>query len=114
MYTFLLILFIIVCIFLILIILLQSSKASGMELFGGGSQTVFGAQTGDVLTKATTILATLFFFGTIVLAVLQTKKTSIIDEKFKELQKMAPQPSQPDKFQLTPGTNLKESKANRK
>ncbi len=107
MYTFLLVLFIIVCIFLILIILLQSSKASGMELFGGGSQNVFGAQTGDILTKATTILATLFFLGTITLAMFQAKESSI-DKKLKDILKNQAQQAPQAAPNMLPGaTNLK-------
>ncbi len=113
MYTFSLILFIIICIFLILIILLQSSKASGMGLFGSGSQNVFGAQTGDVLTKATTVLATLFFLGTIVLAVFQARKTSIVEEQIKEMQRTAPPPQQ-EQAQPLGATNLGIMKTNNK
>ena len=114
MYTFFLILFIIVCIFLILIILLQSSKASGMGLFGSGTQNIFGAQTGDVLTKATTILATIFFLGTIVLAIFQARKTSIVEKQIRELQKTAPPPEQQDQTQIPVGTNLGEIKITNK
>ncbi len=110
MYTFCLIIFIIVCILLILIILLQSSRASGMELFGSGSQNVFGTQTGDILTKITTVLATLFFLGTIGLAMFQAKKTSIVEQKLKEMRKTMPPPTQPKKAQTTPGTNFNTNK----
>ena len=88
--TFLLVIFIIVCILLILIVLLQSSRASGMELFGSGTQNVFGTQTGDILTKTTSVLAALFFLTTIVLAVFQAKRTSIVDKKIREMRKAAP------------------------
>lgn len=96
MYTFFLILFVIICFLLILIILLQSSKASGMELFGSGNQNVFGAQAGDILTKITSILATLFFLGTIGLAVFQAKKTSIVEKKIMEIKKTMPVQPQPN------------------
>lgn len=96
MYTFFLILFVIVCFLLVLIILLQSSKASGMELFGSGNQNVFGAQAGDILTKITSILATLFFLGTIGLAVFQAKKTSIVEKKIMEIKKTMPAKPQPE------------------
>jgi len=65
-----------------------------MELFGSGSQNVFGTQTGDILTKATTVLAALFFLGTIVLAVYQAKKTSIVEKQIQQMRKTAPPPEQ--------------------
>ncbi len=114
MYTFFLILFIIVCVLLILIILLQSSRASGMELFGSGTQNVFGAQTGDILTKATTVLATLFFLATIVIAIFQARKTSIVEKQIREMQKTAPPPQQEQTEPISPGTNVELIKTNNK
>jgi len=78
-----------------------------MELFGSGSQNVFGTQTGDILTKITTILATLFFLGTIGLAFFQAKRTSIVEEKLKEIRKTMPPPAQQPGDQNKPVTNLK-------
>ncbi len=107
-----LVIFVIICILLVLIILLQSSKASGMELFGGGSQNIFGAQTGDVLTKATTVLAALFLFGTIMLAVYKAKEDTAISKKVKKAiqkQQAQPRPEAPSK-PLTAGSNPKAEK----
>lgn len=87
MYTLVLILFVLVSILLILIILLQSSRASGMELFGAGKENIFGGQTGDVLTKITTVLATLFLLGTVGLAVFQARKTSLLDKELEKYKK---------------------------
>jgi preprotein translocase subunit SecG len=61
MITLLIVLFIIVAVLLILIILLQSSKATGMGLFGGSStDTVLGSGGMDVLTKITAVLGVIF------------------------------------------------------
>ena len=52
-----------ICVFLIIVVLLQSGKAADLAgAFGGmGSQTVFGPRgTATVLSKATTIAASLF------------------------------------------------------
>lgn len=54
---------VVVCILLIVAVLLQSGKDAGLSGafgLGGGGQTIFGARAGDVLTKATTVLAVMF------------------------------------------------------
>ena len=51
------------CILLIVAVLLQSGKDAGLSGafgLGGGGQTIFGARAGDVLTRATTVLAVTF------------------------------------------------------
>lgn len=51
------------CILLIAAVLLQSGKDAGLSGafgLGGGGQTIFGARAGDVLSKATTVLAVIF------------------------------------------------------
>jgi preprotein translocase subunit SecG len=63
MYTALVLLDILVCIFLMIAVLMQSSKGGGLAgSFGGGQMgTVFGVRrTADFLSRATTILATVF------------------------------------------------------
>ncbi len=102
MYTFLLVLFVIVCILLILVILLQSGKASGMELFGAGAQNIFGGQTVDALTKITAVLAVLFFLGTLGVAIYQAKKVSLVDRELRKMQQTMPAQEQP----LGPDTNV--------
>ena len=69
---FLTIVFIINCFLLILAILLQSGKSSGMSLFGGGSQTPFGASSADVLTKITGYMTAAFLTLGFVIAYLKT------------------------------------------
>ncbi|MBV9406958.1 MAG: preprotein translocase subunit SecG [Acidobacteriaceae bacterium] len=64
---------VIICIFLIIVVLLQSGKAADLAgAFGGmGSQTVFGPRgTATVLSKATTIAASLFMVTSLALAIL--------------------------------------------
>jgi preprotein translocase subunit SecG len=52
------------------IILLQKPKDGGLGVsFGGGmGESLFGAQMGNVLTKGTIILATIFLLNTVVLS----------------------------------------------
>ncbi|MEK7819182.1 MAG: preprotein translocase subunit SecG [Bacteroidota bacterium] len=64
MYSLLIVLIIIFSILLMMVILLQSSKGGGLagSLGGGQIGTMFGIRrASDILTKSTTILATLIF-----------------------------------------------------
>jgi preprotein translocase subunit SecG len=68
---------VVICIFLIIVVLLQSGKAADLAgAFGGmGSQTVFGPRgTATVLSKATTIAASLFMVTSLVLVVLANNR----------------------------------------
>lgn len=69
---FLLTLHVIVCILLLLIVLMQRPRSEGLgTAFGGGvTDTLFGSSAGNVLTKITTWLGTIFFLTTISLAYL--------------------------------------------
>src|SRR5579862_7166814 len=70
---------VIVCVFLAVVVLLQSGKAADLAgAFGGmGSQTVFGPRgTATVLSKATTIAASLFMVTALTLAILANRQSS--------------------------------------
>ncbi len=67
---------ILVCIFLVIVVLLQSGKAADLAgAFGGmGSQTAFGPRgSATVLSKATTIAATVFMITSLTLAIFATR-----------------------------------------
>src|SRR5579884_2288990 len=69
---------VLLCFFLIIVVLLQSGKAADLAgAFGGmGSQTVFGPRgTATVLSKATTVAATLFMITSLVLVILENNRT---------------------------------------
>jgi len=70
---------IIVSILLILVILVQPSKSGGLggALGGGMGEQLFGARTGNVLTKATIILASVFVLNTLLLTVLYSSGTDV-------------------------------------
>ncbi len=73
MYTFLIAFYVLICAVLITIVLMQSSKGEGLAgVFGGGGggQTLFGGRTGDVMTKATSILGAVFMILSLVLALI--------------------------------------------
>jgi preprotein translocase subunit SecG len=69
---------VVICVFLIIVVLLQSGKAADLAgAFGGmGSQTVFGPRgTATVLSKATTIAASLFMVTSLALAILSDRSS---------------------------------------
>jgi preprotein translocase subunit SecG len=76
----------IVCIAMCIIILLQQGKGAEVgAVFGGSSQTVFGASgAGNALTKATWALAIIFFASSIFLALASARRVtgSIFDRPF--------------------------------
>ena len=65
----LLIFFVIVAILLILLVLVQNEEGSGLGgIFAGGSSSAFGSRSGNVLTRATTVLGALFLIISLSLA----------------------------------------------
>jgi len=77
---------VIVCVAMCIIILLQQGKGAEVgAVFGGSSQTVFGASgAGNALTKATWTLAIIFFASSIFLALASARRVtgSIFDRPF--------------------------------
>jgi preprotein translocase subunit SecG len=77
---------VIVCVAMCIIILLQQGKGAEVgAVFGGSSQTVFGASgAGNALTKATWGLAIIFFASSIFLALASARRVtgSIFDRPF--------------------------------
>jgi preprotein translocase subunit SecG len=64
------------CIVLILLVLIQLPKkesGAGLAFGAGASDALFGAGSGNVLTKVTKYAATVFFVLAIVLAMMQTR-----------------------------------------
>src|SRR3981189_1432921 len=69
---------IIVCIAMCIIILLQQGKGADVgAVFGGSSQTVFGASgAGNLLTKVTWGCALIFFTTSLILAYTSTRRAT--------------------------------------
>jgi preprotein translocase subunit SecG len=78
---------IIVCLLMVVIILMQRSKQEGLgAAFGGGiTDSMFGAQTSQVLVKITVWLAALFFILTIILARLYAVRSTNDGSALKKL-----------------------------
>ena len=71
----LLVLFVVTCVLLVFLVLLQNEEGDSIGgLFAGGSNSAFGSRSGNILTKSTYILVTIFFASSFILAVLN--KTS--------------------------------------
>ncbi len=105
MQVLLLILHVLVCIFLILIVLLQSGKGAEMgAAFGGSSQTLFGSRgAATFLNKLTTVAAIVFMLTSLLLTMITTKGSSVIQNVPAEQGKTMPQlPQQPQQLPQQP------------
>ena len=93
---------VVICVFLIIVVLLQSGKAADLAgAFGGmGSQTVFGPRgTATVLSKATTIAASLFMITSLALAIMADRRSpssgSILEHRKAPVTQQKAQPAKP-------------------
>jgi preprotein translocase subunit SecG len=74
MYEFILIIHIAVCFLLILTVLLQSGKGAGLNLFGGGGDTLFSAPSGSsFMRQFTSGLAMTFAFTSLFLTLFASR-----------------------------------------
>lgn len=76
MLTVLVILFAIVSVLLVVAVMIQSGKSGSMGLFGGGGTSSIGSQSGDIMTRITTILGIIFFILTLSFAFLVSRDTT--------------------------------------
>jgi preprotein translocase subunit SecG len=81
MYTFLSIVYVLVCLFLILVVLLQPGRGGVGGAFGGGSsQTVFGGSgAGNFLTRLTSVSAALFMILSATLAYMSSSSDKSLE-----------------------------------
>ncbi|MCL2381163.1 MAG: preprotein translocase subunit SecG [Treponema sp.] len=72
----LLVFFVILAILLVLLVLVQNDEGSGMGgIFAGGSGSAFGSRSGNILTKTTTVLGSLFLIISLGLALMNRTPT---------------------------------------
>ena len=101
------------CLFMILLVLMQPSKADGGlgAAFGSGAtDTLFGARTGNILTKATVWLAVILFVNSILLGFLFSRQSSAVLDAVKKAPPAAVQKAEPaakDKKAAAPATESK-------
>ena len=69
--TVLLVFFVIIAVLLVLLVLVQSEEGDSLGgIFAGGSGSAFGSRSGNVLTRVTTVLGSLFLIISLGLALL--------------------------------------------
>jgi len=85
---FLLVTFIISAVLLVIIVLMQDEQGEGLGgIFGGGGAAPVGNRSGNILTKATTIIATVFLISVVGYAyVNRTPETSNIEAAARQLE----------------------------
>jgi preprotein translocase subunit SecG len=72
----LLVFFVIIAVVLVLLVLIQTEDGNHLGgLFAGGSDSAFGSRSGNVLTRATTVLGALFLIVSLGLALLSRTST---------------------------------------
>jgi preprotein translocase subunit SecG len=104
---------VVACLFMILIVLMQPSKADGGlgAAFGSGAtDTLFGARTGNILTKATVWLAAILFINSVLLGYLFSRQSSAVLDAVKNAPPAAVQKAEPaakDKKAAAPATESK-------
>ncbi len=84
-------LFFFIALLLMVIILLQPGSSGGLGFIGGGSQSAFGTQTGNVMTKITTTLAALFLLVSFILGYLNARQGRVETKDIMKLNKEAQQ-----------------------
>jgi preprotein translocase subunit SecG len=72
----LLVFLVVVAILLVLLVLIQGEEGDNLGgIFAGGSSSAFGSRSGNVLTRATTVLGTLFLVLSLGLALMNRTPT---------------------------------------
>ncbi len=97
MFGLLIVFHLLICLALVSVVLMQSGKGGGLAggAFGGSAQTVFGGRGAtDFLTRATMVLAGLFFLTSLILALLSTNMAggskSLIQQEARKASSSAP------------------------
>ena len=89
--TLIVILHVFLCLFLIAVILLQAGKGDAGIGFGSSSQSIFGSKTaGNMLTKTTTVVASLFLLTSFVLTKAKINETKGIKIDIQDPAKKSP------------------------
>jgi len=83
----LLVFFVIIAILLVLLVLVQNEEGDSLGgIFAGGSGSAFGSRSGNVLTRATSILGAFFLIASLGLALLtRTPSGSGVEEEGRKL-----------------------------
>jgi preprotein translocase subunit SecG len=100
------------CAALILLVLIQLPKkdaGAGLAFGGGATDALFGAGSGNVLTKITKYAAGTFFILSIILSLMQrsyhTRHTSVFEQKLEQSSTAPLIPTTPGQTPSTPATS---------
>jgi preprotein translocase subunit SecG len=106
----LLVFFVIVAVLLILLVLVQNEEGDSLGgIFAGGSGSAFGSRSGNVLTRATTVLGALFLIISLGLALLnRTPGGTGVESAARQLSTEAGASNWLEE-ELNPGTNVQEA-----
>src|SRR3974390_1617792 len=99
LFTVVMVLDCLVLIFLVLIQLPKKEAGAGLAFGGSATDALFGAGSGNVLTKITKYAATVFFVMAVILSILQsrfhTRNVSAFQQKLEENRTPATMPIRP-------------------
>jgi preprotein translocase subunit SecG len=98
MWTFLIIIHILICLALVLVVLMQTGKGGLDSNFAGIASNTFGAQgASDAIKNATKILFGVFIISCVLLATMNPgqSKGSSVQKKIKQSANTTEQPAQP-------------------
>ena len=96
MFTFVLVVHVLVCMVLVFIVLMQSGRGGGLTDNFSAAESMFGAKTNTVLVRATTTLAFIFLVTSLSLAFLSSQKDKSL--LMNAAQKMEEKAFDPDKL----------------
>lgn len=100
---------VVICALLIIIILIQAGRGTGLVEGFSGVESMFGTKTNVFLTRATSILSTLFFITCVGLAFLSAKqsKSLMSDVKLPVAQDQTAEPIQTQPVQAQDAAQTK-------
>ena len=83
----LLVFFVAIAVLLVLLVLIQNEEGDSLGgIFAGGSSSAFGSRSGNVLTRATTVLGSLFLIISLGLALLNRTPAGVgVEEEGRRL-----------------------------
>src|SRR5215471_20329560 len=106
--TFVMVLDCLILIFLVLIQLPKKEAGAGLAFGGSATDALFGAGSGNVLTKITKYAATIFFVMAVLLSILQgkfhTRSVSGFQERLEQTRAPSALPAPPPSTATTPTT----------
>jgi len=102
MMTLIIVIHVIACLVLITLVLIQRGRGAGLVESFAGVESMFGTKTNTFLTRTTTIMAVVFFFTCLSLAVLSVRQSKSLLANVKpqaaaakQEKALPPAPSQP-------------------